>query len=186
MHLRVVVVAALSLVVASSAMGHDNGGTWSERKAERVAKRDATVRVPRSLDARVQEELWTLIARYRTLEQVALDLNDQQAASRIHNIRYRYSTALLHIEEGLGITVARCDGTGPAVNGSSFRHFRCSVTSKRLEIPSVELVYHDENTLPEIVERAPQRYGPYEATLLLHATGASSIAFRQLGDSRAQ
>jgi hypothetical protein len=185
MRLTVLLATVLCLLLAASASAHRGAQGWTEAKAERAAKREATVRLPRSLDARVQEELWTLVARYRALEQFAYDEGDDQAAAIIHNLRYRYSTALKRVEEGLEIAVAGCDGTGAAVTGNRFRHFRCSVTSKRLEIPTAELVYPDEDSLPEIVDGEPRSYGPYDASLLLHATGTSSIAFRQLGDARA-
>lgn len=184
MRLTLSLATVLCLLIATSASAHRGVQGWTEAKAERVAKREATVRLPHALDSRVQEELWTLVARYRALEQFAYDEGDDQAASVIHNLRYRYSTALERVEQGLEVAAAACDGTGAAANRNRFRHFRCSVTSKQLEIPTADLVYRDEDSLPEIVEGEPRRYGPYDASLLLHATGTSSIAFRQLGDSR--
>ena len=113
---------------------------------------------------------------------VAAAEGDTQAAARAHNYRYRYSTALKLVEGGLRIADATCRGIG-AASGSRFAHFECRTVSEQLEIPSVDVVYEDENAVPAFVEREPRLYGPYQARLLVHTTRRSSIAYRQVGEA---
>jgi hypothetical protein len=181
--MRLTVLTALCLVVAATAATHPGSPAWTEAKAGRVTVRDAAVRLPRSLAMGLADELGPLVARYRTLEQFAYDEGDHQAASIIHNLRYRYSSALKKVEGGLEVAHARCDGTGSAVGGDRFRHFGCAVTSDVLTIPSAELVYTRDDALPSVVEGAPRRLGPFDARLFVHVTGSSSIAYRQSTDS---
>ena len=86
------------------------------------------------------------------------------------------------MEAGLRVASARCSGRGKA-SSARFTHFRCSTISERLLVPTVEVVYDDERVLPAVVEREPGRYGPLAVDLDVHVTGASSIAYRQLGEA---
>jgi hypothetical protein len=154
---------------------------FSEGKAARMVERDATVSVPAGTREALRRELLVLIPRFRTLENLAWDLGDQQAAARIHNIRYRYSTVLKQVQGGFRVISADCSGSGSGTGGR-FRHFRCTAQSERALVPVVEVSY-DASGLPIVVEREPVAYGPYRATLLVHALGGDAIAYRQLGEA---
>lgn len=186
MKLTLSFVAILCLVVASTSLAHPSAPAWTHAKAERVVLREATVLIPPDERAALRAELLALIPRFRILENLAWDMGDHQASSRIHNYRYRYSTALGKVEEGLSIGTVDCAGVGKASRGARFTHFDCSAVSERLEIPSVELVYSGPDALPALVEREPRRYGPYAAHLRVHVTGGSSIASRQVGEATAR
>jgi hypothetical protein len=179
-------LATLCLLAAPSALAHASAPAWTETTAERTVVRGATVLVPAEQRASLRAELLGLIPRFRILENLAWDIGDHQAAGRIHNYRYRYSTALRKVEGGLRVTTVDCVGLGKASRGARFRHFDCAAISERLEIPSVELVYSDPHALPALVEREPRRYGPYAARLRVHVTGRSSIASGQVGEATAR
>jgi hypothetical protein len=177
-------VGSLGLVLAANAPAHRGAPAWTVSKAERVVLRDAAVAVPTPLKAALRAELLVLIPRYRMLEQVAWESGDHQSAGRIHNLRYRYSTALKRLEGGLRVTATDCAGAGRAVGDGRFRHFECSATSEPLEVPTAEVVYGDDDALPAVEEGEPRRYGPFEARLLVHVRDGSSIAFRQVSVAR--
>ncbi|MGH3078861.1 MAG: hypothetical protein ACRDPZ_11860 [Gaiellaceae bacterium] len=177
-------VGSLGLVLAANVPGHRGAPAWTEAKAERAVLRDATVAVPPPLKAALRVELLALIPRYRMLEQLAWQGGDHQSAGRIHNLRYRYSTALRKLEDGLRVTATDCAGAGRAVGDGRFRHFECSATSEPLEIPTADVVYGDDDALPAVTERDPRRYGPFQARLLVHVRDGSPIAFRQVSVAR--
>jgi hypothetical protein len=174
-------VATLCLVVTSTSLAHQNAPAWTNAKAERVVLRDATVLLPPDQRAALRAELLALIPRFRTLESLAWEAGDDRAASRIHNYRYRYSTALKKVDGGLRVTETACRGSGTASRGNRFTHFACAVVSEQVEVPSVELVYGVEGALPALVEGKAHTFGPYEAQLVVHALTSSSIAYRQAG-----
>jgi hypothetical protein len=178
---RAVFLTAVFLCSATIAQAHDTQWAWSTSKAARVVSRDGRVQLPAADRAALAAELRELIPRFRTLEQFAWAVDDQHAAARIHNIRYRYSVALRKVEEGLAIGSAACSGSGSAGRQGLFRHFQCAVTSQELEIPTVELVYLTEDALPRVIESPPRRLGPYSARLLVHVTGKSALTYRRLG-----
>jgi hypothetical protein len=173
--------AGVCLVAASGAAAHPGAPSWSSKKTERNVVRDATVSLSAASREALQQELLVLIPRFRTLENLAWDVGDHQAASRIHNIRYRYSTALGKVRAGLRITSADCDGTG-AGRGGRFTHFRCSSVSEVLAVPTVEVVYGDGD-VPDVEERKPRTHGPLAVDLEVHVTRRSSITYRQLGEA---
>ncbi|HET6624317.1 MAG TPA: hypothetical protein VFG70_07265, partial [Gaiellaceae bacterium] len=121
--------------------------------------------------------------RFRTLENLVWDLGDTGLAGRVHNYRYRYSTALKQVQGGLGIVAATCRGIGPAASSKRFRHFDCTAVSELLEIPTVEVVYSDDTALPAVVEHEPRRFGPYKVRLVVHTTTRRAIAYRQTGEA---
>lgn len=171
------------LLAVPVALAHVGAPAWPVGKAERVVQRDAVVLMPAAERAALRVELLEVIPRFRTLENLVWDLGDTGLAGRVHNYRYRYSTALKQVESGLGVAAARCRGTGPAASGRRFRHFVCAAVSELLEIPTVEVVYSEETALPVVVEREPRRFGPYEARLVVHTTARSSLAYRQAGEA---
>jgi hypothetical protein len=173
------VTVGLFLVAASGIGAHGGPQAWTESKAERIVQRDAAVMLPAQQRASLREELRVLIPRLRLLEQVAWDAGDQHAASRFHNLRYRYSTVLGRVDRGLNVAAAGCNGAGGMVAEPRFRHFLCAVESSPLEVPTIELVYDDPDALPRIVTSAPRTFGPVEAKLFVHVTGPSSISYRR-------
>jgi hypothetical protein len=179
MRLVLFLTVGLSLIAATVTGAHGGPQPWTESKAERVVRRDASVTLPAEQRVALREELRQLIPRLRMLEQTALDANEQQAASRFHNLRYRYSTLLRQVEGGVGVAAAGCNGAGGMVAEPWFRHFLCDVSSSTLQVPSIELVYDDPDELPRIVTGATRAFGPYGAKLLVHVTGPSSIAYRR-------
>lgn len=176
------IVSAVVLVLVSAVSAHVGAPGWTAERTSRVVARNATVRMPAQERAALRAELLELIPRFRILENTAWDLGDHQVAGRAHNYRYRYSTALKRVEDGLGIDDATCRGVGTA-SGRRFAHFECNAVSERLEVPVVDVVYGDENGVPTFFERPPQLFGPYEARLFVHTTRRSSIAYRQLGEA---
>jgi hypothetical protein len=179
---RSAVVLVVSLVAASAALAHQGVSPWNTAKAQRIVVRDATVALPPGQREELRRQLLALIPRFRTLENLAWDAGNDRAASRIHNIRYRLSTALEQVEAGLRVASARCSGRGTATGGR-FAHFRCSTVSEPLVIPVVDVLYDDEHVVPEVVEREPARYGPLAVELDVYVKGVSSIAYRQLGSA---
>ncbi len=182
MRLSIFVLVVLVAAPTSASLAHTGAPAWSAGKAERIVVREATMSLPAVRREALRQELLVLIPRFRTLENLAWEMGDDQAASRIHNIRYRYSTALKKVEGGLQVASARCSGRGKA-SSSRFTHFRCSTSSEQLVIPTVDVLYDAERVLPEVVEREPARYGPLAVDLDVHVTGPSSIAYRQLGEA---
>jgi hypothetical protein len=183
MPVRIALVTSLFLLLAADALAHQGSPAWSEQKASRVVLREAAVRLPPNMSARIEEGLWNQVQQYRQLEQVASDEGDQHAAARFHNFRYRLSTALKKVVEGLSIADSACTGTGAGAGANRFKHFRCAVTSEVLRIPSAELSYADDDALPVMVETSPRTFGPYRAQLFVHAAADSTVTYRQLGDS---
>jgi hypothetical protein len=179
MKLALSLTVGLFLAAASGIGAHGGPQPWTEIKAERVVQRDAAVKLPAQQRAALREELRVLIPQLRMLEQTAWDLGDDQAASRFHNLRYRYSSVLARVEGGLRVAAAACTGAGGMVAEPRFRHFLCAVESNLLEVPAIELVYDEPDALPRIVTAAPRTLGPYEATLFVHVMGPSSIAYRR-------
>ena len=89
----------------------------------------------------------------------------------------RYVRARDQVRNGLGIATAACKGSGVALQGKRFKHFRCPVTSAVLEIPQTEVVYGDQE-LPTVIEGSPRVIGPLAASLDIHIAGKASISYR--------
>ena len=166
MRLGLVLVATAQLVVLPVAAAHANAPAWPVGKAERLVERDAVVLMPEQQRAALHAELLELVPRFRTLENLVWDLGDTGLAGRVHNYRYRYSTALKQVQGGLGIVAATCRGIGPAAS------------SKRFEV-----VYSDDTAEPAVVEHEPRRFGPFKARLVVHTTTRRAIAYRQTGEA---
>ena len=89
-----------------------------------------------------------------------------------HYAPTRYRRAREKVREGLMILSAKCSGSGAAISGSGFKHFRCSVTSEAVEIPNMTVVPPTvEGELPTLVEGPPHIIGPFQAQLDVHVTG---------------
>jgi hypothetical protein len=174
-------IAGLCLAPVSVALAHTNGWALTAPKAERIVMRDATVGLPGKERVALRDELQRLVSGYGALELAAIEEGDQRAASIFRRLRSQYSTALKKVRGGLTVTAADCTGTGSAERGNRFGHLACAVTSEALSVPSVELVYGDEQALPTVVEGEPRTFGPYHARMVVHATGRSSISYRLVG-----
>jgi hypothetical protein len=179
---KVLCVSVVSAVAATAASAHHTEWALTVPKAEQVVTEAATIRLPRPERASLEAELRAAIGLYRTLEETAGQQPEgyERLASRLHNLRYRFSTALKQVQRGLEIAQAACAGTGAAVTRDRFKRFRCAVTSEELEIPSAEVVWEGE-LITAVVEDEPRIEGPFRARLHVHLTGKSTIAFRQIG-----
>ncbi len=149
-----------------------------------MVKRDATVRLPQQERAALESELRAAIAQYLALEQAAAfqEGNYGNLAGKIHNLRYRSSTALKQVQRGLDINAAACAGTGRTrgLNLNLFSRFRCSATSKELVIPMASVVWEGDQ-ITAVIESESRIEGPYRAQLDIQVTGRSRLSFRQLG-----
>jgi hypothetical protein len=181
MRFKALWVAGIFLASTSIALAADIRVSWTESKAEKIVTRDATVRLPAQERASLESELRAAVVQYRLLEETAAEQEGSygQRASRIHNLRYRFSTALKQVQRGVTIEEAACDGTGAASGGRRFTRFRCAVTSEELEIPSAEVVWENDR-ITAVIESEPRIEGPFEARLDVRITGKSTISHRQI------
>ena len=83
------------------------------------------------------------------------------------------------MQEGLPIDALECAGAAARVAGDRFKRFRCGVTSERLQIPAVTVVWDGER-IGSVVEGLPRLEGPFDARLNVRVTGKSSIAYQQV------
>jgi hypothetical protein len=181
MRFKALWVAGIFLASTSIAVAADNRVSWTESKAERIVTRDATVRLPALERASLESELRAAVMQYGLLELTAVNQEGSyaQQASRLHNLRYRFSTALKQVQRGVAIEEAACDGTGAASGGNRFRQFRCAVTSEKLEIPSAEVVWENDRITAVIVNE-PRIEGPFQARLDVRITGTTTMSHLQI------
>jgi hypothetical protein len=125
----------------------------------------------------MEGELKDAVRLYWALQFAADQVGDRNAMSTFQGYLARYRKALDQVQDGLGIGAAACKGSGTAMQGNRFKHFRCGVTSELLEIPSTQLDYGDRE-LPIVIEGAPRVLGPFQASLSVHVTGKSSMTYR--------
>jgi hypothetical protein len=173
-------LTGILLAAAPIAQARDTAWTWTESKARQTVMKKATIRFPLLERASLQEELQTWRAYYRVLELVGFGEGSEYAVI-YHDLAHRYGLALRTVQSGLKITEADCTGTGSAAKRNQFRHFRCSVTSDVLEIPSVVIVPSETGGLPAVVEGRPRRIGPIQTRLNVHVSGKSRISYQQIG-----
>ena len=104
------------------------------------------------------------VATYRLLEETAAQQHGENAqpAGRIHNLRYRFSTALKRVQQGLAIDKAACVGIGASSADNRYKRFRCAVKSAELEIPSAVVTWEGD-LITGVVEGEPRMLGPFEA-----------------------
>ena len=161
----------------SIAFAHNTRSAWTEGKAGKMVVRDATVRLPATERVSLEGELKDAVRLYRALQFAAEQVGDRTAMSTFQGFLARYRKALDQVQNGLAINAAACKGSGAALQGNRFKHFRCAATSELLEIPSTELDYGDRE-LPIVIESAPRVMGPFTASLTVHVTGKSSMTYR--------
>jgi hypothetical protein len=172
-----------SVCLSASAAAHAYGAewAWTPAKAQAVVRSNTTLRLPERTRASLRAELRAQIALYRTLENTAAveEGSYGHLPSLIHNVRYRFSTALRRVERGLEVATAACTGVGAATPRNRFERFRCAVTSVRLHIPSTTVVWEGDR-LTDVVEHSPWEVGPIHARLVVAVTGRSTIVYRQI------
>jgi hypothetical protein len=170
-------VVGTVLVSTSIALAHNTRYAWTEGKAGKMVVRDATVRLPATERASLEGELKDAVRLYGALYLAAREVEDWNAASIYQSHLVRYQRALVLVQRGVDVAAAACKGSGAAMQGNRFKHFRCAVTSDALEVPTTALDYGDRE-LPLVIERAPRILGPFQATLSVHVTGKSSMTYR--------
>jgi hypothetical protein len=185
MRLTALWVAGIFFASTSIALAADIRASWTESKAEKIVTRDATVRLSAQERTSLESELRAAVIQYRLLEQTAAEQEGDygQQASRIHNLRYKFSTALKQVQRGVAIEEAACNGTGAASSDNRYRQFRCAVTSELIRIPSAQVLW-DNDRISEVVESEPRIEGPFRARLDIRITGKSTIAHRQISYGR--
>jgi len=174
--------AGICFALTSTAFAHNTPWSWTSSRAAQTVTAEATVQLAPADRASLEAEIRDARSRYMLAELIASEEGDWFAAGMYHNLVFRLTKALDKIGAGLGVDKARCTGLGRAVRGR-YKHFRCSVSSQFVEIPSVARI--DREGERQIVVEGPSRIiGPLKAQLDVHVTGKSSIAFRQLATSR--
>jgi hypothetical protein len=181
MKLGVVLVAAF-LASASVAIAHNTKVSWSAAKAEVIVTNDATIPIPAAQKAEVEAGLRAKLAQFQALQLTAQqERGDWLAAGIYNNYVIRFRDVLAKVKAGLAIDTADCVGTGKAVKKNRFKHFRCSVTSVVLEVPTADVTAAEPGQSPTVVDGLPLVVGPLKAVLSVHITGKSSISFKTIG-----
>jgi hypothetical protein len=174
--------AAILFASTSVATANNTRWAWTERKAEKVVVRDAKVRLQGLERATLEDELRTSVRLYGALTFAAADAGDAKAESTYSTLFYRFRNALEDVRSGLEIDAANCMGSGKAQQGARrFTRFHCAATSEAMEIPTAELVDSEDGTLPTVIEGPERILGPWQVELVVHVTGKSAIAYRQIG-----
>lgn len=179
---RLLLVISLFAATASVAAAHNTPHAWTVGKANVMLPDTVRITLPADLRASLEAELTPLIDRLRLLELAAQqERSDWLAAGTYANYLKRLTEARDRIAKGLPLDSAACAGTGKALSGKRYKHFKCNVTSYVLEVPAVEIAAAENGALPAIVEGPMRRYGPYEAVFTLHVTGPTRFVSQRLG-----
>ena len=179
MRFKALWVVGIFFASTSIALGQATSIAWTETKAEKIVTRDATVRLASTERSALESELRAAAVQYGTLEHSARESGDERLASRLHNLRYRYSAALRKVQTGLQIDALECIGAATAIAGDRFRRFRCGATSETLEIP-VAVVTWDAERITSVIQGQSRAVGPFDARLNVRITGKSTIAYQQV------
>ena len=163
----------------SIALAHNTRYAWKEAKAGKMVVRDATIRISASERASLMPELNDAVRLYGALVFAAQQVGDGKATATFQALLARYVRARDQVRNGFEIGASVCKGSGAALQGKRYKHFRCTATSEALEIPQAELDYGDQE-LPLVIEGQPRFIGPLEANLDVHVAGKASIAYRQV------
>ncbi|MET0938629.1 MAG: hypothetical protein ABWY51_05340 [Gaiellaceae bacterium] len=167
------------LASTSIAQAHNTRWAWTESKAAKMVTRDATVKLAVGERASLTAELNDAVRLYGALVFAAQQVGDGSAMATFQGVLARYVSARHQVRSGVEIDAAACKGSGAALQGNRFKHFRCSVTSVVLEIPQTALDYGDQE-LPAVIEGSPRIIGPLAASLDVHVAGKASIAYREV------
>ena len=166
------------LASASTAVAHNGAWAWSTSRAAQMVIADGIVQLPPAERASLAAEIRSARSEYLLAEMIASEEGDWFAAGMYHNLVYRLTKARDKILSGLGVDKARCTGVGRASKGR-FKHFRCSVSSQFVEIPTVASIEREGDR--QIVVEGPPRVVALDAQFDVHVTGKASIVYRQVG-----
>jgi hypothetical protein len=175
-------VIGIILVSTPIALADSTRWEWTASKAEQIVIRGAAIRLPPPERTSLENELRMWLMRYQALELATREEGRiNPAGATYRSLAFRYRSALKKVRSGLELDAAQCTGSRAAVRAGRFRHFRCSVRSEALVIPSTVLVSSEEGKLPAVVEAPPRIVGPLEARLSVQVTGRSTFAYRRIG-----
>jgi hypothetical protein len=176
-----VLIGLIGALLASTsiAQAHNTTWAWTEAKAAKMVTRDGKVRLATAERASLNAELNDAVRLYKALVFAAEQVSDGSAMATFQGVLARYVRARDQVRSGLDIDEAACKGSGAALQGKRFKHFRCSATSVVLEIPQTQLDYGDQE-LPTVIEGSPRVVGPLGASLVVHIAGKAAIAYQQL------
>ena len=132
---------------------------------------------PSASGHRLNAELSGAVRLYGALVFAAQQVGDGSAMATFQGVLTRYVRARDQVRNGLDIDAASCKGSGAALQGKRFKHFRCSATSVVLEIPQTQLDYGDQDADGD--RGSPRVIGPLGASLV-HIAGKAAIAYQQL------
>ena len=166
------------LTLAPIALAHNTPWTWKPSRATQMVVSDVTLQLPAAERAALLAEIREARSRYLLQEMIASEEGDWLAAGMYHNLVFRLTKARDTVQNGFSLDRARCSGLGSAANGR-FKHFRCSVSSRVVEIPVVERIDREGNR-QHVVEGQARLVGPLQAMLDVHVTGKASISYRPL------
>jgi len=168
-------IVVLFALWAPVALAHNTKSAWTTAKANVMLPDVVKIALPPDLAQALEGEIGPLLAQLRQLELNAQqERNDWLAAGTYGNYVKRLGDAREKVQKGLSVDPATCVGTGTALKGNRYKHFRCSATSYVLEVPSIELKPGANGSLPEVVEGPIRRFGPFQATFTLHVTGPAT------------
>jgi hypothetical protein len=177
---RFFVIGFVGALLASTsiALAHNTPWAWTQPKAARMVRSDATVQLPPTEKAFLESELKQAVRLYCLLAIAAGEVGDSDAVFG-ELCRQNYH-AIQKVRNGLGILAAVCKGSGRSTLANRFKHFRCSATSEKIEIRRVVLRPLEAGSqLPTAIDGPPRIIGPLEAQLDVHVTGRSSMRYAQ-------
>jgi hypothetical protein len=170
-------IVTIAFASTSVALAHTTSWAWSEQKAEQIVARDAKVKLQRSQRVQLEKELLASVRLYGGLALAAAETQTSGAPFGV--LASRFSKALAAVRSGPQVDFADCRGSGKATQGRHFSRFSCAVTSRALEIPSVELVYSEGAELPTVIEGSPRMLGPWKGRLDVRVVGRSAMRYAQ-------
>ena len=178
---QVLLVISVLAASASVAQAHNTRSSWTTGKAEVMLTGAAKIELPQDVKGSLQSELDGRIAEFRLLALTAQqNPDDWRLAGTYGNYITRFSDARERVVNGLSIDTATCVGTGKALSGKRYKHFRCSATSYVLEVPSVALGPRENGALPEVTEGPMRRMGPFDAVFAVHVIGKTDLVQQRL------
>ena len=143
-----------------------------------MVTRDGTVRLAVGERASLNAELSDAVRLYGALVFAAQQVGDGSAMATFQGVLARYVHARDQVRNGLDIDAASCKGSGAALQGKRFKHFRCSATSVARD-PSDPARLRGSGA-PMVIEGSPRVVGPLGASLVVHIAGKAAIAYQQL------
>ncbi len=171
-------LVGIALASASAASAHNTPWSWSSSRAAQMVVAGAVVQLPAAERGTLEAEIREARSEYLLAKMIAYEQGDWFAAGMFDNLVIRLTKARDKILSGLGVDKARCTGVGRASKGR-FKHFRCSVSSQFVEIPTVARI--DREGDRQIVVEGPPRVVALDAQFDVHVKGKASMVYRQVG-----